>query len=197
VLPSRSSEARGTIFEGAQPILRVTNLQRSIEYYVNVLGFRIDFHELIASVSRDRCGLFLVQNDQGNSGTWVWVGVSDVDSIHEEYRSKGARIRQSPTNFPGACEMQVEDPDGNVLRLGSESKSDQPFGPWLDMRGDLWEMKEANGFASAVVQRPELGLVQAQTACALIAGVSACSASVRHEGPRRRIHRSSPAPTRT
>jgi hypothetical protein len=28
-----------------------------------------------------------------------------------------------PTNFPWALEMHVEDPDGNVLRLGSEPKS--------------------------------------------------------------------------
>jgi hypothetical protein len=35
--------------------------------------------------------------------------------------------------------MQIEDPDGNVLRLGSDSKKDQPIGSWLDMRGDTWE----------------------------------------------------------
>jgi hypothetical protein len=27
-----------------------------------------------------------------------------------------------PTNFPWALEMQVKDPDGNVLRIGSEPK---------------------------------------------------------------------------
>jgi hypothetical protein len=32
-----------------------------------------------------------------------------------------------PTNFPWALEMQVEDPDGNVLRIGSEPKTDRPF----------------------------------------------------------------------
>jgi hypothetical protein len=104
-----------------------------------VLGFKVDFYETIASVSRGRW-LFLVQGDQGNPGTWVWVGVSDVDALYEEYQRKGAKIRQPPTNFPWACEMQVEDPDGNVLRLGSEPKPNQPFGPWRDMRGDLWAM---------------------------------------------------------
>jgi hypothetical protein len=34
--------------------------------------------------------------------------------------------------------MQVEDLDGNILRLGSDSKSDQPIGEWLDMDGDCW-----------------------------------------------------------
>jgi predicted enzyme related to lactoylglutathione lyase len=133
-------EARTTVFEGAQPILQVSNLQASVDYYVTTLGFKVDFIEIIASVSRGRCVLFLVEGDQGHPGTWVWVGVSDVDSVYEEYRRSGAKIRQPPTNFPWACEMQVEDPDGNVLRLGSEPKPNQTFGPWCDMRGDLWEM---------------------------------------------------------
>jgi hypothetical protein len=35
----------------------------------------------------------------------------------------------------GSRELNVEDPDGNVLRLGSENKPAEPFGDWLDMRG--------------------------------------------------------------
>jgi catechol 2,3-dioxygenase-like lactoylglutathione lyase family enzyme len=75
---------RNTAFEGAQPILRVGDLQTSVNYYVRVLGFNVDFLDLITSVSRDRCALFLVQGDQGNPGTWVWVGVSDVDALYKE-----------------------------------------------------------------------------------------------------------------
>jgi catechol 2,3-dioxygenase-like lactoylglutathione lyase family enzyme len=129
------------MFEGVQPIIRVGDLKASVDYYVKILGFKVDFQEAIASVSRDRCALFLVQGDQGHPGTWVWIGVSDVETLYQEYLGKGAKIRQPPTNFPWAREMQVEDLDGNVLRLGCEPLEDLPFGPWLDMRGDLWEMK--------------------------------------------------------
>ena len=130
-----------TKFGGVTPILRVTNVQASVDYYTRALGFKVDFFEIIASVSRDRCSVFLVQGDQGHLGGWVWIGVNDVDAVHEEYRQSGAIIRQPPTNFSWACEMQVEDPDGNVLRLGSDAKTNQRFGPWLDMEGRLWEMK--------------------------------------------------------
>ena len=34
--------------------------------------------------------------------------------------------------------MQVEDPDGNVLRMGSEPKEGEPFGEWMDMEGRVW-----------------------------------------------------------
>ena len=127
-------------FGGVTPILRVSNVQASVDHYTRVLGFKIDFFEIIASVSRDRCGIFLVQGDQGHVGGWVWIGVSDVDAVYEEYRRSGAIVRQAPTNFSWACEMQVADPDGNVLRIGSDSKPNQPYGPWLDMRGRLWAM---------------------------------------------------------
>ena len=49
-----------------------------------------------------------------------------------------SRIRQAPTNFQWAFEMQVEDLDGNILRFGSDPIENQPYGPWKDMRGDLW-----------------------------------------------------------
>ncbi len=127
-------------FGGATPILRVRDLAASIDYYVNSLGFQIDFQGPgpFASVSRGRCCLFLSEGDQGHPGTWAWIGVSDVDRLYAEFQAKGALIRQAPTNFSWACEIQVSDPDGNVLRFGSDPKPDQPFGPWLDMNGVLW-----------------------------------------------------------
>jgi hypothetical protein len=39
----------------------------------------------------------------------------------------GARIRQEPENYSWAYEMQVEDPNGHVLRFGSEPLKDRPF----------------------------------------------------------------------
>ncbi|PYP13174.1 MAG: bleomycin resistance family protein, partial [Gemmatimonadetes bacterium] len=51
----------------------------------------------------------------------------DVDALFEEYRTKAARIRLTPRNYPWAYEMHVEDPDGHVLRFGSEPRTDLPF----------------------------------------------------------------------
>jgi uncharacterized glyoxalase superfamily protein PhnB len=55
----------------------------------------------------------------------MWIPVSNVDELFEELESRGATIRQPPTNFPwGSREMNVLDPDGNRLRFGSESIGD-------------------------------------------------------------------------
>lgn len=131
------------MFHPAAPILRVADVRASIDYYVNVLGFRIDFEtEWLVSVSRDRCCIFLAVGDQGHPGAWVWIGVADAEALHDELRVKGAKIRHPPTNFSWALEMQVEDLDGNVLRLGSDSIEGRPFGPWKDMHGKLWAANE-------------------------------------------------------
>lgn len=128
-------------FHPASPILRVSDLNASLDYYVKVLGFSIDWeHEAkIASVSRDRCNLMLCEGDQGHPGAWVWIGVADAAKLHDEYVKSGAKIRIPPTNYPWALEVHVEDLDGNVLRLGSEPLKDVPYGPWKDMNGKIWE----------------------------------------------------------
>ena len=142
-------------FEGVCPILRVKSVSESLKYYVQVLGFKIDWQNpdeknpFFASVSRGRCHIFLSEGDQGNPGSWVWIGVEDVDALLSEYRLTGAKVRHLPTNYEWACEMQVEDPDGNILRMGSEPKKNQPIGEWLDMYGTRWRPQGGGGWKRA------------------------------------------------
>src|SRR5881296_2015950 len=112
---TEASKAAAIAFEGVTPILRVERLAASIDYYVKLLGFKVDWHQpnIMASVSRDRCEIMLCEGDQGNPGTWVWIGVEDVQPLFEDYTVKGAKIRRPPTNYPWAYEMQIEDPDGH------------------------------------------------------------------------------------
>ncbi len=126
-------------FGGVTPVLPVRDLAASRDYYVQALGFKINFEtEEMVSVSRGHCVLFLCQGDQGHPGCWVWIDGKDVDALYEEYKSSGAKIRHPPTNYVWALEMQVEDLDGNVLRLGSEPRTNEPDGEWLDMYGRRW-----------------------------------------------------------
>ncbi len=115
-------------FGKAIPVFRVADVKASITYYVEKLGFKLDweFGGNFASVSREKCTIFLCSGDQGNPGAWTWIGVRDVGALFEEFQAKGAKIRNAPANFKWAYEMQVEDLDGNVLRLGSDTKPDMP-----------------------------------------------------------------------
>jgi hypothetical protein len=57
----------------------------------------------------------------------VWIGCDDVQAVFDEIKSKGAIIHQPLTNYSWALELRVRDPDGHVLRFGSDAKRDQPF----------------------------------------------------------------------
>ena len=109
-------------FENCQPILRVENMEASLRFYVGMLGFRnaewgsSDF----TSLERDGAVLYLCRGDQGRGGAWIWVGVEDAALLHQELVARNVPIRKPVTRHSWAMEFQVEDPDGNVIRFGSE-----------------------------------------------------------------------------
>jgi catechol 2,3-dioxygenase-like lactoylglutathione lyase family enzyme len=141
-------KAEAVEFEGVTPILRVGSLAASLEYYVKVLGFKVDRQDpgIIASVSRGRCHLMPCEGDQGHAGGWVWIGVDAIEPLFAEYQAAGAKIRHAPTNYWWAYE-QVEDLDGNVLRMAAERKDGVPEGEWLDARGEAWVKSGAGEWA--------------------------------------------------
>jgi uncharacterized glyoxalase superfamily protein PhnB len=97
-----------------------------VRYYVDVLGFSADWGDdegsAMASVSRDGRAIMLCRQDQGQPGTWIWIGVEDVEPLYRQLAARGAQIVEPPTNHPWAYEMRVRDPDGHVLRFGSEPR---------------------------------------------------------------------------
>ena len=119
----------GIRVENIQPILSVKDIAVSRDFYVNILGFKeADWgDDNFTSVTRDNCGIYLCRGEQGNPGTWIWVGFDgDIFSLYNELKEKGVIIRLPPTNNPWAMEMHIEDPDGHVLRLGTDPLS-EPF----------------------------------------------------------------------
>src|SRR4051794_5626027 len=110
------------------PILNVAELSGSIRFYEDVLGFKLDWKaDTNASVSRDGRAIMLCQQAQGHAGTWVWIGWEGIDSLFDRCVATGVKVRSKPTNFRWAYELQIEDPDGHVLRLGEDAKADKPF----------------------------------------------------------------------
>ena len=113
-------------FECVVPILNVKNFAASMDYYVGKLGFAKKWDwgtpPTFGCVTRGSVDIFLCEGGQGQAGMWMSVFMDDVDSLHEEYTKSGAIIRLPPTNMPwGTREMNVEDPDGHRLRMGSDA----------------------------------------------------------------------------
>src|ERR1700730_9325648 len=68
------------MIENVTPILRVEDLEASRRYYIQTLGFSLDWDACrMISVSRDRKSIMLCEGEQGQTGTWLWIGVEDAD----------------------------------------------------------------------------------------------------------------------
>lgn len=133
-------EAPKQIFGGPMPVFRVKDVRASIVYYRDALGFELrwGWGEGFACVARGKCSLFLTDDNQSQPRMWIWLGVQDVRVLHQQYVSSGGKIRNPPNNFEWALEMQVEDLDGNVLRIGSDPEKNKPLGIWRDGDGVRW-----------------------------------------------------------
>ena len=113
--------------ENTIPVLPVSNLERSIQFYTETLGFELQWTaDAICSVARDGCPIMLDERPGGECGVWVWIGLQD-DSLFEVYRYRGVKVRQEPKNYSWAYEAKFEDLDGNVLWLGTGPRDDLPL----------------------------------------------------------------------
>jgi catechol 2,3-dioxygenase-like lactoylglutathione lyase family enzyme len=116
--------------ENVTAILRVNDMARSLAFYVDILGFKNAEWgtDEFTSVNRENSGLYLCKGGQGMPGTWVWIGFDgDIFALHQELERKGVTIVLPPTNFSWAYEMQVKDPDGHVLRFGTDPNDQEAF----------------------------------------------------------------------
>jgi catechol 2,3-dioxygenase-like lactoylglutathione lyase family enzyme len=116
--------------ENIQAILSVKDIAISKRFYIDILGFKeADWgNNDFTSISREQCGIYLCRGAQGNPGTWIWIGFDgDIFSLYNELKAKGVTIRQPPVNYSWALEMHIEDPDGHVLRFGTEPNYSEPF----------------------------------------------------------------------
>jgi catechol 2,3-dioxygenase-like lactoylglutathione lyase family enzyme len=116
--------------ENITPILSVEDMSRSLAFYVDILGFtNADWgDDNFTCVSRDKRSLYLCKGGQGSPGTWIWIGFDgDIFSLQQSLQSIGVTIKLPPTNYSWALEMHIEDPDGHVLRFGTEPNNELPF----------------------------------------------------------------------
>lgn len=119
----------------ASPVLLVTDVFETAEYYRDVLGFRFDqvYGEppSFVIVERDGGRLMFRQPREGspqpsnaaitpNFPSDVFLAVDDVEALAEELRGKQAEILSGPTYRPiwNGKELEVRDCDGRVLCFG-------------------------------------------------------------------------------
>jgi catechol 2,3-dioxygenase-like lactoylglutathione lyase family enzyme len=108
------------------PTLRITDYGRSKQFYVDGLGFQIDWEHrfepglpVFMQVSRDGLAFFLTEHTGDCPvGGLIHLYVADVDEWFREFRRQGVRVQEPPNeNLQGLRSMTVVDPDGNKLHI--------------------------------------------------------------------------------
>ena len=110
------------------PTLRISSYPTSKAFYVDGLGFQIDWEHrfepdlpVFMQVSRDGLAIFLSEHEGDCPACGlVHLYVLDVDAWFTEFQHKGVPVAEPPNeSLPGLRDMTVVDPDGNKLRIGS------------------------------------------------------------------------------
>jgi catechol 2,3-dioxygenase-like lactoylglutathione lyase family enzyme len=108
------------------PTLRMTDEARSRAFYVDGLGFQVDWTHrfaphlpILLQLSRDGMIVYLSQHVMDCAlGGLVHLFVDSVDDWHARLERGGVAIELPPTDQPwGVREMHLVDPDGNRLRI--------------------------------------------------------------------------------
>jgi catechol 2,3-dioxygenase-like lactoylglutathione lyase family enzyme len=110
------------------PQFRITNAQRSKAFYVDGLGFKIDWEHrfepgfpLFMQLTRAEQTIFLSEHEGDcKVGGAAYFVVPDVDACYDEFVARGVAPTELPADTPWETrEMVLTDPDGNRLRFAT------------------------------------------------------------------------------
>ena len=112
--------------EGITPILNVSNLKESFEWFEK-LGWKKNWDwgdpPTFGAVLNGKCQIFLCLDCQGAHGTWMSWWVESPAAVDELYRlalSRGVRALAPPEDRPwNVRECHIAHPDGHTFRISS------------------------------------------------------------------------------
>ena len=101
------------------PELPVVELQSSLDYYRQKLGFDVAMEMPdYAVVERDDIAIHLFQADGRSIPVSIHVFTRDLEALEAELQNRGARIAQRIERKPwGNRDFRVTDDSGNVIKF--------------------------------------------------------------------------------
>lgn len=99
----------------ARPVLFVADVNRALDFYVDLLGFEKAWHkDDVCQVNRGGCEIILSQHDTRRDKARLFIELTK-DGIAELRREIVERSVPSKTSWWGYDVIQIDDPDGNEL----------------------------------------------------------------------------------
>lgn len=114
--------------KGASAVLAVDDLQETLEWYSEKLGFDAKFTwgepAFFAIVQRDHVAIHLSEREdtsQPIAPATLYVFCEDVDALYEEFHRNGVEMFQPPQDMEyGMREIDLRDMNGHFLTFGQE-----------------------------------------------------------------------------
>ena len=112
------------------PQFRITDAKCSHSFYVDGLGFEVDWEHrfepafpVFMQLTRANQTIFLTEHaGDCEVGGAAYFVVADVDGYYKDFVARGVVSLEPPEDTPwGSREMVVTDPDGNRLRFASRT----------------------------------------------------------------------------
>jgi uncharacterized glyoxalase superfamily protein PhnB len=123
-------------FPAAVPEIPAADVDKAAAYYVNTLGFTLDWGDDkggIAGISRGNSRLFITnrsfRESQGNTVPILfWLNLqskAEVDELFAEWKGAQAKIVSEPEDKPWKLrEFMAADLDGNLIRVFYDFRRD-------------------------------------------------------------------------
>lgn len=111
-------------FDSANPVLRIFDVDKAREFYLDYLGFTLDWEHrfgdnfpLYCQVSRSGLALHLSEHSgDASPGAKVFVRMKGIESFHKELHSKNYRfMKPGLEEAPWGREVTVIDPFSNRI----------------------------------------------------------------------------------
>lgn len=118
--------SKDPLFEGCNPILRIFDERKALEFYCDFLGFEVIFehrHEknlpLYMGIQRAGAQLHLTEHHgDATPGSNVFVPTINIRKFHRELIKKQYSFaRPNLEELPWGMQIQVHDPFGNRIRF--------------------------------------------------------------------------------
>lgn len=127
--------SQSTRFFRAQTVLLAHNVQKTVAFYVEKLGFRVDFlygeppnHAGITRGDWSAQGVTfqiaqVPPEFELGDGAYTYIFVdAKIDVLHETWKAAGVEIVRAPQTYPwGMREFTIRDPNGYQLHIGTQA----------------------------------------------------------------------------
>ena len=108
------------------PTFRILNYNEAVEFYVDFLGFTIDWEHrfgpsepVYMQISRNNLTLHLSENKRFQMEIIIFVETEGIEAFHRELveRNTAKSIPEVSKTDWQTLQMEIEDPFGNLLRF--------------------------------------------------------------------------------